>query len=425
MKNISKTTANISQQIIIYGLGILILLMPFHAFFSIYLGSLGFDRVIVQSWKEVLALILSFAWLAYQLAKKKLAFKADAVNLFFISIVFVSILVTLFVRPNSEAVLFGVKTNLVAIAIFFIAQIPIPSKSFLKKNLLWIILVPGLIVSLLAVIQSFLIPPSLLEQIGYNVNTINPRQIIDGSIDFLRSFSTLGGPNQLGAYLLLPLAFSLAYGIKRRSWPILCSSILILAGITLSFSRSAWIGAIITFGLAVFISLEIKQKIIFALFSIVLLLSAVVGIGTQINTNVRLQNVLLHGRVFENRIEGSDSARLESISNTTKEIVKRPFGNGLGSAGPASFKAAKPIIPENWFLQISYEIGIVGLLLYILAFAALLGDFIRDRKNPLAVSLFSATIGILVINIFLQGLGDSTLVLITFALYGLYKSRNQ
>ncbi|MCX6806043.1 MAG: hypothetical protein NTY56_01200 [Patescibacteria group bacterium] len=40
MKNISKTIANISQQIIIYGLGILILLMPFHAFFSVYLGSL-------------------------------------------------------------------------------------------------------------------------------------------------------------------------------------------------------------------------------------------------------------------------------------------------------------------------------------------------------------------------------------------------
>ena len=145
---------------------------------------------------------------------------------------------------------------------------------------------------------------------------------------------------------------------------------------------------------------------------------------SQINTNQRLQNVLLHGRYFEGRIEGSDQGRLESVSRIADQIVQRPFGHGLGSAGPASFRSANPIIPENWYLQIAYEIGILGLMIYLFAFAALLGDFIRKRSNALAVSLFAATVGVLIVNLFLQTWADSTLALIVFTLYGIYKSRS-
>jgi len=425
MIDLKKISEQFTQKFIIYGLAIIIVLMPFHAFLAISLGSLGVDRTLVQSWKEILILIMSFMWVIYQISKKKLAFKTDAINLLFLSIIFLSVLVSAFIRPGSEALLFGIKTNLVALALFFIAQIPISNKSFLKRNLLWLILIPGLIVSFLALLQAFIISPETLQRLGYNATTINPRQIIDGSINFLRSFSTLGGPNQLGAYLLIPLAFSLVYGIRQKKWFILLPSILILSAIVLSFSRSAWIGAITTLSLSIFLSISKKQKIYFLIIS--LLVAFIVGgvIASQIGTNERLQNVLLHGRVFEGRIEGSDQGRLESIAKTTNEVIARPFGHGLGSAGPASFRSENPIIPENWFLQIAYEIGIVGLLLYVFAFAALLGDFIRSRNNPLAIALFSITTGVLVINIFLQAWADSTLVLMMFALYGIYRSKNK
>jgi O-antigen ligase len=425
MIELKKISEQFTQKFIIYGLVIILVLMPFHAFLAISLGSLGIDRTLVQSWKEILILIMSFIWVIYQISKKKLAFKTDAINLLFLSIIFLSILVSAFIRPGSEALLFGIKTNLVALALFFIAQIPISNKSFLKRNLLWLIIIPGVVVSLLAFFQAFLITPETLEKIGYTAATINPRQIIDGSINFLRSFSTLGGPNQLGAYLLIPLAFSLVYGIRQKKWFVLLPSMLILAAIVLSFSRSAWIGAIITFSLSVFLSISKKQKIYFLIIS--LLVAFIVGgtIASQIGTNERLQNVLLHGRVFEGRIEGSDQGRLESIARIAGEVTARPFGHGLGSAGPASFRSENPIIPENWFLQIGYEIGIAGLLLYIFAFAALLGEFIRNRSNNLAITLFSITAGVLVINIFLQAWADSTLALMMFALYGIYRSNNK
>lgn len=424
MKSINKIAEKISKEVIVFGLLAILLVMPFHALISTFIGSLGINKLLVQSWKEVLVVVMSLCWAVYQLTKKRLTIKADSVNILFLLIIFLSVIVTLLIRPNSEAVLFGVKTNLVALTLFFIAQVPIASNSLLKKNLQWIVILPAVIVSTFAIFQAFLIPPELLEKIGYSVETINPRQIIDGSINFYRSFSSLGGPNQLGAYLLLPLAFSLVYGIRQKNWLAILSSLPILAGIILSFSRSAWIGAVITFFLSIFILIPKKQKIYFLVFSLVL--GSIIGalVLSQIGTNERLQNVLLHGRVFEGRIEGSDQQRIDSIANTASEIVARPLGHGLGSAGPASFRADKPVIPENWFLQIAYEIGIIGLLLYIFAFAALLGDFIRNRSNPLAASLFSATVGILVINVFLQAWADSTLVLCMFALYGIYKSKS-
>ena len=97
----------------------------------------------------------------------------------------------------------------------------------------------------------------------------------------------------------------------------------------------------------------------------------------------------------------------------------------MGTAGPASLKSSQPVVPENWFLQIAYEIGIFGLILYVMAFSFLLGDFIRNRHKPIAASLFAITAGLLAASMFLHVWADSTLVLIMFTLYGVYKSRTQ
>ncbi len=425
MSKIRKITAEISQQLIGIGTLTILLLMPFHAFMSIYIGYLGANRTIVQSWKEVLILTMGFLWLIYQASKKSLAFKLDSTNILFGSIIIFTLLITFFVRPNSDAVLLGVKTNLVAIALYFIAQTPLAKQSILKTKLFWIVVAPAVVVSLLAIMQSFFIPPDFLSNFGYNSNTINPRQIIDGSIDFLRSFSTLGGPNQLGSYLVVPLVFVLVYGIRLKKWWLLACGLPITAGIVLSFSRSAWIGAIIGVLVAIFIAIDKKWRLYFAIASGVFICLVSVLVITQINSNTAIENVLLHGRYFENRIEGSDKGRLESVVATSAEIINSPFGHGLGSAGPSSFKADNPVIPENWYLQIAYEIGLAGLLLYILAFASLTRDFVRNKSDLLASSLLAATLAILVMNLFLQTWADSTLVLMMFALYGIFKANNK
>ncbi len=414
----------ILQRLIGLGLAVVLLLMPFHAFFSIYLGSMGASQTIIQSWKEAFVIVLGVLWIIFILSKRRLNIKLDTTNIVFMLIVFLSILVTIFVRPESEAVLFGIKTNLVAIALYFIAQITLSNRAFIKRNLMWIIIIPGLIVSVLAILQGLIIPPEFLEQLGYSATTIDPRQIVDGSLKFYRAFSTLGGPNQLGAYLVIPLVFCLSYAIVQKKWKLLLLALPVLMAIFLSYSRSAWLGSIVAIFAVLAIATNKKARIYFVVASIVLVFSAGALISTQIGKNTDIERVLLHGRYFENRIEGSDQNRLEAISTTTNSVMARPFGHGLGSAGPASFKSTHPVIIENWYLQIAYEIGLVGLLLYIIAFAGLLAGMLQDRNNPLAVSLFGATVGMLVMSLFLHTWADSTLVLIMFALYGLYKGRS-
>jgi O-antigen ligase len=425
MSSINQSLATAPQRLISWGIVAILLLMPFHAFFSIFFGYLGANQALVQSWKEILILLLTLIWILFQIYRQKLAFKVDPANILFIIIVFLSLLVTIVFRTNPEVVLLGIKTNLVAIAIYFIAQIPSPAKSFLKSNILWIVLIPGLLVSFLAIAQALIIPPDLLSKLGYNPETINPRQIIDGSIDFYRSFSTLGGPNQLGAYLLVPLGFAISYGIRSKNLWVGLSSLPILAAIFLSFSRSAWIGAIIVVFLAILLSVDKKKKIIFAVASAIFLIIAAFTIFNLSTKNQYVENVLLHGRYFENRIEGSDKYRLNAVTSAVEEISKSPLGHGLGTAGPASLKSSQPVVPENWFLQIAYEIGIFGLILYVMAFSFLLGDFIRNRHKPIAASLFAITAGLLAASMFLHVWADSTLVLIMFTLYGVYKSRTQ
>lgn len=424
MSNLTKPIAELSTRLITWGLTALLVLMPFHAFFSIYLGSIGFNQTLVQSWKEILIIVLGFCWLLLSLSRHRLYLKLDATNLFFIAIIALSLIVTIFIQPDPSAVVFGVKTNLVAIAIFLIAQIPIPSKEFIKKYLLWLVLVPGVVVAVIAILQSIVIPESMLESLGYNASNINPKQIVDGSLAFHRAFSTLGGPNQLGSYLIVPLAFSLIYAIKQKKWWLLSFSVVFSVAIGLTYSRSAWLGAAAAVLAGLLLVFTNRQRLILAGITLGLVVISIVIAPTVIKSNPRIEYLFLHGRVFENRIEGSDQPRLDAITNTTEDVIARPFGHGLGSAGPASFQSPKPIIPENWYLQVAYEVGIIGLILYILAFAGLLGDFIRHRRFPLPASLFALTCGILVSNLFLHAWADSTVVLIAFSLYGLYKGQS-
>ena len=415
--------AEFCNTIIAWGIAAILLIMPFHAFISITLGSLGFTQVLIQSWKEALVLVMGFVWLIYCVAKNRILVKFDAVNIIFGLIIFLSLFVTVFIHPSSKAVLFGIKTNLVAIVLYFIAQIPLSQKTFIKRNIAWIVILPGLMVAVLAILQSTLIAPALLESIGYNSTTIDPKQIVDGSLKVFRAFSTLGGPNQMGAYLILPLVFCLTYGIKHRKWLFLLFSLPMFAGIFLSFSRSAWIATIVSVFLCVVFVLSKKQKVVFIMTSIAFVSIAAVVLFNLSLSNQKIQNVLLHGRYFENQIQGSDSQRLESIASATNTIKSQPLGHGLGSAGPASFQSEAPVISENWYLQIAYEVGVLGLVLYLAAFTGLLGEFVRDRKNPFAIGLLSATVGILIVNLFLHAWADSTLVLIMFALYGLYRGK--
>lgn len=416
MSATQKHLSFLSLKIIGWLITTLVLLLPFLAFFSITVGSYGFSQ----------GLLLSAAviWLVYALSSRSIGFQLDRTNVLFIIILLLSIVTTIFISPESTAVIFGIKNNIFPLIIFFACQLPFSKNTILRKYLPWLVIIPGLIVSAIAILQSTLISPAFLESIGYNSQTIDPRQIVDGSLGIYRAFSTLGGPNQLGAYLLLPLAFSIIFGIKQKNWWFMASIPFIISGIILSFSRSAWLAAIAVIVLSIYWVLARRQRIVFLLAAAMSLVILATGVFFLASSNKRIQNVVLHGSIIDNQIMGSDQQRILALSNAVKLVTQEPFGHGLGSAGPASFQSSKPIITENWYLQIAFEIGLFGMVLYIIAFASLMYDFFQARPNLLAGALLAATIGILIANAFLHTWADGTISILGFALYGLYKGRS-
>lgn len=71
MKSINKIAEKISKEVIVFGLLAILLVMPFHALISTFIGSLGINKLLVQSWKEVLVVVMSLCWAVYQLTKKE------------------------------------------------------------------------------------------------------------------------------------------------------------------------------------------------------------------------------------------------------------------------------------------------------------------------------------------------------------------
>ena len=61
-------------------------------------------------------------------------------------------------------------------------------------------------------------PLDFLTHFGYNKDTtIAPYDLIDANPNAPRAFATLRGPNDYGAYLILPLVIVLAYLIPRSN----------------------------------------------------------------------------------------------------------------------------------------------------------------------------------------------------------------
>src|SRR6185312_11612434 len=110
------------------------------------------------------------------------------------------------------------------------------------------VILPATVVIIFALLQFLALPYDFLSHFGYGVNTIFPYETINHNLNHLRVASTLRGANPLGAYLVLVMSTALALLLKSK--PKRLSEIIWLGAALLamffSFSRSAWIGLIVS-----------------------------------------------------------------------------------------------------------------------------------------------------------------------------------
>src|SRR5690606_10163189 len=109
-------------------------------------------------------------------------------------------------------------------------------------------------------LQAFVLPHDFLRHFGYGPGTIPAYATVNNDSDYYRVFSTLRGANPLGAYLLIPISVLtvLMVGAKRnwRQAALLAGSFVVLF---FTYSRSAWIGVVLTIGTILALSLR-SQK---------------------------------------------------------------------------------------------------------------------------------------------------------------------
>ena len=231
--------------------GLVIVLLPFHAFLTVWLSSLLGHYTLLRLWKELLLVPIVLA--ALYLLLKDTALRKKLFCLWLARLIFIYSLLLLICalvalarhHVSTKAMWYGLLVDL-RYLVFFLAVLVLAAKSdLLSKNWQKILLVPAILVAAFAILQFLILPYDFLKHFGYGDSTIPPYETINHNIQHIRVESTLRGANPLGAYLVVPIcAVSvLFFRDKRQRANLAMLGLGLILALAFSFSRSAWIGA--------------------------------------------------------------------------------------------------------------------------------------------------------------------------------------
>lgn len=407
------------------GLLILLALMPFHAFLSIWLGQLVGFQAAWQSWKELVLIILGImaCVLAFQQPAMWQRLRTPF-NYGLLAFIVVALLITAVQIGSPVTAIFGIKTDIEFLIAFFLAQL-VADGPFIQKAIRTVVISSGIVIGF-GLLQIFLLPIDFLAQFGYNSSTIQPYLPLDPAIDAVRITATLGGPNQLGSFLILPLCLVLWRLLRSPRW---WHAIYVLGGLIVlwhTYARGAQVAMAAAIGLLFLLRTLRKWRMPLLLGLVVLAALALNLILQNISAHPKLQYYIFHQTTQETGVAASTDQHTAAIKDGLRIIKQHPLGQGLGSAGPASFRGDNPLIPESYYLQLAIETGIIGLMLFC-AGQALLGWRLwhlseEPKKSPWrqqgAAAAVATLAGIAILNLVLHGWADSSTALIFWSFTG-------
>jgi hypothetical protein len=245
---------------------------------------------------------------------------------------------------------------------------------FVFSSLFKIVISVSSVVALLGVLQYFL-PHDLLTHAGYSLaRGVRPMFFIDDNAAFPRIMSTLRDPNSLGAYLIVPLSALTVFMLRLRQYATRQRIVIVLiwcvhlAALYLTFSRSAWAAACIamTFVLCGQFSSQFVRLLRKHWWVAILGLALVIGGATMLKNNTKVDGVLTHSTAAQVGDIDSNQYHVLYVQRGLEGIHDRPLGHGPGTAGLASIQNPKGgLLTENYYVQIGYELGIFGLLVFV------------------------------------------------------------
>ncbi len=456
------------QKILPYILVFLLTLLPFHAFL-VTSGNHFF--VFPKIWKELLILIIIFGIGYHVLKNKKLSRKLwrnlDSIDWLILGFSTLALCIALinFSENSLTSFIYGVKYTLFPLWIFFVFR-HMPeevSEKFLIK--FWkvfpvfsgVLIFSGIIFFALAQKS-----PEFFELLGYSTDhsfhsIFQPLSYCQkiSFTEICRAQGVFSGPNQMGAYFIFLTLLVGTYCIrpKKNGKTDTCNTslqkkifttffIVSLILLLLTFSRSAWIGGFFAGIFFLFFYLKdlknlnthntfLQKKIKIIILGITI--SPFLLAGLLFIIAPEISNKII------NRVSSS-SDHYELSLHATKNIIENPLGQGLGTAGAASKydsekgKKEVGLVPENWYLQIGIETGILGIIFWILIIFFVVKKLIQKniQKNLTGLetknfnlSLASAIFGISIMGIFLHSWESSAVAYTVWGFAGILLTKEK
>jgi len=422
-------------------LALLIGLAPFHAFLITWAKSAlpGELAVGLSVWREAAVISIGFIVVIEILVKKRLP-KLDALDFAIIGYFALAVIWIFFQAKNPVQWGLGFRFDVLPFLFFMIVRQVEWGK---EKALAKVAIGGAAIVIAFGLVHAIILPRDFLVNFGYSTYqgqyqpeiAVSACQFLEHTKSVCRAISTFGGPTRYGVYLMVVLGLLLpflAYKSKYRIYAGALAGLAILSAI-LTYSRSVWIGVFAMAAFAAFIFLRNKsvaEKLKKHMRSFVIVACAALTVilvcgGFWIASELRDQNSFLRTVLVRT---SSSSEHLMLAKEGLNKTIQHPFGMGLGTAGPASVRFDK-FLTENWFLQISVETGVIGLLIFlaILFFMSknLLAKRLADERSLAKIGLFLSLIGICVTGLFTHSFEETSAVLILMAFAGVMLNKEK
>lgn len=409
----------------------LIAVSPFHAFLITFLkkfsggGAGGAILTVAAAWREIAVVVIGGVILL-EFVLKKIRPKFDALDSAIFVYSAIALIWLIFQRGDFSQWLIGFRFDVFPFLFFLIVR----RVEWTKKNMIiTAALISAAVVMTFGIFQAVILPQDFLARFGYSTHQGSFRpdiaiagcQYLEHTSSFCRAISTFGGPTRYGVYLMAIMGLLpplLMKAARIRKFAVILFSLALL-NITLTYSRSAWIGAV---GMFLFFGGfwmkekiadgKIPKKTAFAIliFIPILILSGFLAFkNLNFNALPNLKTILIR--------ETSTGEHAELLKRGAQTLFENPFGIGLGKAGPASLRYQK-FLTENWFLQIAVEMGVAGLLAF-LAVLTLLSIKLLAQKNWAGRGLFLSLLGISITGLFTHSFEETSAVLLLFGIAGI------
>lgn len=396
---------------------VILVLEPFYAFMTVGAASLTGHYTAWRLWDEVLLAILLAGGIYLFLIDKDLRSELMKKRLLWLILAYVLIQliwgVVAFTRHgvDAKALGYGWIVNLRFLLFFLVVWLVARRLPGALSRWPRLLLIPAAVVVVFGLLQAFVLPHDFLKHFGYGASTIEPYETINNNQNYIRVSSTLRGANPLGAYLVLIVSAVAVWLIaaKRKLRPAIFLSATLVV-LFFSFSRSAWIGAMLSLLTVAWLGWRhqsARQIILIGLLAVVLIGGS---LAFALRNDARFQNYFFHTETQSKIKISSNGSRASALASGVDDLATDPLGDGPGTAGPASVYNDHPArIAENYFVQVGQETGWLGLAVFVAILVEVARLLWQNQRSSLALTLLAALLGLTFINLLSHAWTDDTL----------------